>query len=97
MPHIPGIWALADVHPLHVDCWAREEAWHHLGPLLGVALPKRPHMDPAVRGSRLEVTVDLPVVLITVVFPNTSRVKRVQCCHCVTPRGGDPARPTSFG
>ena len=40
--------------------FGKDHAWRHLKPLMGAALPHPPPMQAAVRGSKVEVSADLP-------------------------------------
>ena len=56
----PVVVADADIRRLHVGSFGKEDAWRHLKPLMGSALPHPPPMQAAVRGSKVSVSADLP-------------------------------------
>ena len=53
----------ADIRWLRVGSLGKDHAWRHLKPLMGAALPHPPPMQAAVRGSKVEVSADLPTPL----------------------------------
>ena len=55
----PAVLADVDIRRLHVH-FGKDHAWRHLKPLMGAALPHPPPMQAAVRGSKVEVSAELP-------------------------------------
>ena len=56
----PAVLADADIRRLHVGAFGKDHTWRHLRLLMGAALPHPPPMQTPVRGSKVEVSADLP-------------------------------------
>ena len=63
----PPVLADDGVHRLHVGAFGKDHAWRHLKPLNGAALPEPAPMEAAARGSRVEVSTDLPTEVVPLV------------------------------
>ena len=73
----PAVLADADMHRLHVRAFGKDHPWRHLRPLTGAALPHPPPMQAAVRGSRVEVSADLPTKVVPLVMRASGKARGV--------------------
>ena len=73
----PAVLADANVHGLHVGAFGKDHAWRHLRPLMGAALPHPPPMHVAVRGSRVEVSADLPIEVVPFVMGVNGKLRGI--------------------
>ena len=73
----PAILASADVRRLNVSRFGRDQAWRHLEPISGSQPPRPPPMQLAVRGSMVEVQMDLQADLAPSVIRSSGRVQGV--------------------
>ena len=73
----PPVLADADIRRLHVGSFGKDHAWRHLKPLMGAALPHPPPMQAAVRGSKVEVSADLPSAVAPLVIHASGKARGV--------------------
>ena len=73
----PAVFADADIRRLHVRSFGKDHAWRHLKPLMGAALPHPPPMHAAVRGSKVEVSTDLPLSVALLVMHASGKARGV--------------------
>ena len=73
----PAVVADADIRRLHVGSFGKDQAWRHLKPLMGAALPHPPPMHAAVRGSKVEVSADLPSSVAPLVMRASGKARGV--------------------
>ena len=64
----PAVLVDADIRRLHVGSFGKDHTWRHLKLLMGAALPHPPPMQAAVRGSKVEVSADLPTSVAQLVM-----------------------------
>ena len=73
----PVVLADALLRRLHVGSFGKDHAWRHLKPLMGAALPHPPPMQAAVKGSKVEVSADLPTEVVPLALRASGKARGV--------------------
>ena len=73
----PAVLADTHVRRLHVGAFGKDHAWRHLRPLMGAAVPHPPFMQATVRGSKVEVSADLPLAVVPLVMRANGKARGV--------------------
>ena len=73
----PAVLADANIRRLHLGSFGKDHACWHLKLLMGAALPHPPPMQAAIRGSKVEVSVDLPSAVAPPVMRASGKARGV--------------------
>ena len=68
----------ADIRRLDLGAFGKDHAWRHRIPLTGAALPHPPPMQAAVRGSKVELSADLPSAVVLLVMRLSGKARGVR-------------------